>query len=164
MKSRNLLIPVDLMRSPIDALICARGLAEEGPVGVTLLYVLNLNLGRIGRQVYDELCAESEAALRRLAWFFFGQDGAARIVVRVGTPHEEIVAEAKASAADLIILSGPERRGWNRWWKAGTAKKLIDAAPCPALVLPRQPKSSAVQLGFTPWPKVQPAEALLPAA
>lgn len=106
MNIKHILIPLDLMRSPCDALVFARNMAADSPVCVTLLYVLNLNIVSPGRRIYDELCMESEAALRKLARFFFGTDRAARIVVRVGLPHEEIVAEAKAESSDLIILSG----------------------------------------------------------
>jgi nucleotide-binding universal stress UspA family protein len=142
MNSKRVLIPLDLMRSPCDALIFARNMAADQPVSVTLLYVLNLNIVAPGRQIYDELCVESERALQRLAKFFFGAEWAAHVVVRVGAPHEEIVAEAKAESADLIILSGPERRSWKHLLHSGTTQKIIDASPCPALVLPRIPKKT----------------------
>ena len=162
MNSKRVLIPIDLMRSPCDALVFARNMAADLPVNVTLLYVLNLNIVTPGGQIYDELCRESEAALRKLAKFFFGTDRAARIVVRVGAPHEEIVAQAKAESSDLIVLSGPARRSWRRFLRLGTAQKIIDASPCPALVLPRRPKTAAQR------PALQaadaPAETLLPAA
>jgi nucleotide-binding universal stress UspA family protein len=164
MNIKHVLIPVDLMRSPCDALIFARTMAADSPICVTLLYVLNLNIVPPGRQIYDELCAESEAALRKLARFFFGTDRAARVVVRVGAPHEEIVAEAKKESADLIILSGPERRTWKRFLRPGTTQKIIDASPCPAVVLPRglkmAPQSSHVPIVV----EESPIEAVLPAA
>ena len=161
---KNILIPLDLMRSPSDALVYARNLAAESPISVTLLYVLNLNIVPPVRQVYDELCAESEAALQKLAKFFFGMDKAARVVVRVGSPDEEIVAEAKAESADLIIMSGPERRSWRQLLRLGTTQKVIDASPCPAMVLPRQQKMQPHMPRIHPMTKESPAEALRPAA
>jgi len=162
---KHILIPLDLMRSPCDALVCARNMASEVPVSVTLLYVLNLNIiVSTGRQVYDELCAESELALRKLAKFFFGTDQAARIVVRVGRPHEEILAEAKSKHPDLIIMSGPQRTGWKQLLRGGTAQKIIDGSPCATLVLPRQPKSAVRRPALPVHRESAPAEALLPAA
>lgn len=165
---KNILIPLDLMRSPCDALVAARNMAGEVPVSVTLLYVLNLNIvAAIGRQVYDELCAESETALRKLAGFFFGAEKAARIVVRVGRPHEQILAEAKAAHSDLIILSGPERKGWKQILRASTAQKIVDASPCATLVLPRQPKAIGSKARIPAPAPIRanvPAEVLLPAA
>src|ERR1022692_3727307 len=53
---KRVLVPLDLMRSPCDALVYARNMAADSPVCVTLLYVLNLNIVPPGRQIYDELC------------------------------------------------------------------------------------------------------------
>jgi nucleotide-binding universal stress UspA family protein len=165
MKNKRVLIPVDLMRSPCDTLIFARNMAADLPVCVTLLYVLNLNIVPPTRQIYDELCTESEAALRKLARLFFGADRAAHVVVRVGAPHEEIVAEAKAEGSDLIILSGPQRRTWKRFLRPGTTQKIIDAAPCPAVVLPRSLKMTPSRSSVPAVAEeARPAEALLPAA
>jgi nucleotide-binding universal stress UspA family protein len=163
MNSKNVLIPLDLVRSPCDALIFARNMAADMPVCVTLLYVLNLNIAPPGRQIYDELCEESEAALRKLARFFFGADRAPRVVVRVGAPHEEIVAEAKAESADLIILSGPQRRSWRQLLRLGTTQKIIASSPCPALVLPRNRKTARQKLSLPAEAEMVPHEAVLPA-
>jgi nucleotide-binding universal stress UspA family protein len=162
MNTKRILIPLDLMRSPCDALIYARRLAADSPVCVTLLYVLNLNIDPPGRKIYEELCAEGEAALRRLAGFFFGADRAARVVVRVGAPHEEIVAEAKAESSDLIILSGPERRTWSQLWRRSTTQRVIDSSPCPAVVLPHR-RAIAPQQAWIPE-HIEPPEVLRPAA
>lgn len=144
MSVKRILIPLDLMRSPCDALVFARNMAADHPVCVTLLYVLNLDIVvPTGRQVYNELCAESEAALRKLARFFFGTDGAVRVVVRVGRPHEQILAEAKAESPDLIVLSGPKPRRWKQLLRLGTVQKIIDAVSCPAVVLPRLKKKAS---------------------
>jgi nucleotide-binding universal stress UspA family protein len=164
MNSKRVLIPLDLMRSPCDALIFARNMAADLPVSVTLLYVLNLNIVVPGRQVYDELCAESEVALRKLARFFFGEERAAHVVVRVGAPHEEIVAEAKAESADLIILSAPERRSWKKLLRPGTTQKIIDGSPCPALVLPRSRKKTPQSRVLPAEAEAESVEAVLPAA
>jgi nucleotide-binding universal stress UspA family protein len=164
MNSKRVLIPVDLMRSPCDALVFARNMATDFPVCVTLLYVLNLNIVPPTRQIYDELCVESEAALRKLARFFFGTERAARIVVRVGEPHEEIVAEAKEESSDLIIMSGPERHWWKHLFRPNTTQKVIDAAPCPAVVLPRSRKMAVRKPNVLAMDEASPSEAVLPAA
>ena len=44
MNIKRILIPLDLMRSPCDALVYVRNMAADSPVCVTLLYVLNLNI------------------------------------------------------------------------------------------------------------------------
>ena len=164
MNVKNILIPLDLLRSPCDALVYARNMAADSAVCVTLLYVLNLNIVSPGRQIYDELCAESEAALKKLARFFFGTELAARVVVRMGAPHKEIVAEAKAESSDLIVLTGPERRGWKHLLGLGTTQKIIDASPCAAVVLPRHRKMPPQRPHMPEVVQPAPEEALLPAA
>jgi nucleotide-binding universal stress UspA family protein len=164
MNNKHILLPVDLVRSPCHSLVFAREMAAETPICVTLLYVLNLNIVTPTQNIYDELRAESEAALRALARFFFGTDQSVRVVVRIGAPEEEILAEARAQAVDLIVLPRPERRKWNHWWRRGTAQKVVDAAPCPAVILPPgncQPARS----GAIPAPASPLAvEEVLPAA
>ena len=161
MNMKRVLIPLDLMRSPCDALVYVRNMAVDSPVCVTLLYVLNLNIVPPGRKIYEELCAESEAALRKLSRLFFGADRVARVVVRVGAPHEEILAEAKAESSDLIVMSGPKRRTWTQLLHLGTTQRIIDSSPCPAVVLPRERRGSPQKPRMT---ESVEDEALLPAA
>ncbi|MGD0812701.1 MAG: universal stress protein [Verrucomicrobiota bacterium] len=162
MNIKRILIPLDLMRSPCDALAYVRDMAAESPVCVTLLYVLNLNIVPPGRKIYEELCMESEAALRKLSRLFFGADHAARIIVRVGAPHEEILAEAKAESSDLIVMSRPRRRSWSQLLHLGTTQRIIDSSPCPAVLLPRDRRGSPAQRPRRT--EASEDEALLPAA
>jgi len=64
------------------AAVCA-SLANEVPIHVTLLNVVNLNVARLESRIYNEVCAESEAALKKLAKLFFGDSPSVRINVRV---------------------------------------------------------------------------------
>lgn len=164
MKSKHILLPVDLVRSPCDSLVFAREMAAERPICVTLLYVLNLNIATPTQKIYDELNAESEAGLRALARFFFGSDQSVRVVVRFGTPEAEIATEAQAQGADLIILPAAARRKWNRFWRRGTAQKIVDAAPCPTLILPRQARKRSRPEEIPAAAVPAPDEAILPAA
>jgi nucleotide-binding universal stress UspA family protein len=164
MKCKHILIPLDLMTSPCDALLAAREMAADQPISVTLLYVVNLNLGAPAQHVYEELCAEGRQALRRVARFFFGSEDCAEIVIRVGAPHKEILAEAKDESPDLVILSSPKHHSrWKELLGLGTARKVIDGASCPVMVVPRggrivRPRRQDAVLAEAP------ADVLLPAA
>ena len=57
------------------------------------------------------------------------------IVVRFGTPAEEIVHEAEAFEADLIALASPSRGGLLRGLGRGTAERVARAAGVPTLIL-----------------------------
>ncbi len=137
MNSKRILIPVNWLKGSFDALQFAQGLADEVPIHVSLLNVVNLNVTRVESRIYNEACAESEAALKKLAKHFFGDSPSVRINVRVGRPHEEIIAEAGAELSELIIMAGPKPSRWKRLLGLGTIEHVVRSAPCPTLVLPR---------------------------
>jgi nucleotide-binding universal stress UspA family protein len=136
MKSKHILVPLDLIRGSPDALVFVQNLARENPLSVTLLHVVDVNIVPIRPGIYDELCAEADAALRRLAKLFFGPDQAARVVVRIGNVPDEIVAEAKAGSADMIVLCGPHSPKRFGLFRRRTIRNVLNRAPCPTIVLP----------------------------
>ena len=137
MNGKRILVPVNLSKGSFDALQFAQGLADEVPIHVSLLNVVNLNVVRLERRIYNEAGAESEAALKKLAKHFFGDSPSVRVNVRVGRPHEEIIAEAGAELSELIIMAGPKPSRWKRLLGLGTIERVVRNAPCPTLVLPR---------------------------
>jgi nucleotide-binding universal stress UspA family protein len=143
MNSKHILIPLDLVRGPATALVFAQQMALENVVSVTLLHVIDLNIAPAPSDVYTRLCAESQAALRKLAKLFFGTDYATRVVVRVGQPADEIIAEAKEGAADMIVLCGPKSRKGLRLFRRGTIEDVLHRASCPTVVLPHPGKEAA---------------------
>ena len=137
MNSKRILVPVNLPKSSFNSLLFAQGLVNEVPVHVTLLNVVNLNVAGLESRIYNEVCAESEAALKKLAELFFSDSPSVRVNVRVGRPHEEIIAEAGAELSELIIMAGPKPSRWKRFLGLGTIERVVRSAPCPTLVLPR---------------------------
>ena len=137
MNSKRILVPVNLPKSSFNSLLFAQGLANEVPIHLTLLNVVNLNVARLESRIYNEVCAESEAALKKLAELFFGDSPSVRINVRVGRPHEEILAEADAELSELIIMASPKPACWKRILSLGTVERVVRNARCPTLVLPR---------------------------
>jgi nucleotide-binding universal stress UspA family protein len=121
-------------------LVFVQNLAMENPLCVTLLHVVDVNIAPIRPGVYDELCAEAEAALRKLAALFFGADQAVRVAVRIGKVSDEIVAEAKVCAADMIVLCGPNPRKRFRLFRHSTTRHVLSRGPCPTVVLPNSGK------------------------
>jgi len=151
MNSKRILIPVNLPKSSFNSLLFAQGLANEVPIHLTLLNVVNLNVARLESRVYNEVCAESEAALKKLANLFFGDSPSVRINVRVGRPHEEILAEADAELSELIIMASPKPACWKRILSLGTVERVVRNARCPTLVLPRIWKITPEQYRHAMW-------------
>jgi nucleotide-binding universal stress UspA family protein len=138
MQAKHLLVPVDLDKpgDSFDALRFVEGLAGSLALEVTLLHVVPLNIVWGERRVYDELRAESETRLRALARRFFKNPLTLNFHIRLGRPHEEILAEAASTAAELILLSSPKVGRWKLLFGSRTAERVVRAAPCLTLVLP----------------------------
>jgi len=136
MRSQHILVPLDLTRGPASALVFVQQLAAQSPICVTLLHVVELNIFPPQPSINDQLCKESQAALRKLAKLFFGTEQAARIVVRTGQPSEQILAEATAAHVDLIVMCSPKSRSWLRLPGRRTTQRVSHLASCPTLVLP----------------------------
>jgi nucleotide-binding universal stress UspA family protein len=85
-----------------------------------------------------------------LAKLFFGAEQAARIIVRAGQPAGEIIAEAKAAEADLIVMCGP-RSGRLRLLRRGTTQRVLNSASCPTLVLPHPGKPGTEEPVCVGW-------------
>lgn len=137
MNGKRILVPVNLLKGSFDALQFAQGLADEVPIHVTLLNVVNLNVVKFEYRIFNEVLVESEAGLKKLAKHFFGNSPSVRINVRLGQPREEIVAEAEAELSELIIMASPKPSRWKRFLGLGTVERVVRSAPCPTLVLPR---------------------------
>jgi nucleotide-binding universal stress UspA family protein len=144
MNSKRILVPLDLRRSTTDAQLYLQQAASESPFCATLLYVVELNIVTPNR-LYQEICAESEAALRNLSMALLGHENAARVSVRIGRPDEEILAEARASRSELILLTSSRPRRWSQPFRSRTVERVVQLAPCPTLVLPL---SSPIASGF----------------
>jgi nucleotide-binding universal stress UspA family protein len=82
------------------------------------------------------LMKEGEAVLKRMAG---GLSKSTRlkvsIVLRDGTPFEEICRTAKKLNADLIALTTRGHTDVKRVWLGSTAERTVRHAPCPVLVV-----------------------------
>jgi nucleotide-binding universal stress UspA family protein len=57
----------------------------------------------------------------------------ARVVVRAGVPHAEILAAATDELADLVVIGTQGRGGLERALLGSVADRVIRLAPCPVL-------------------------------
>jgi nucleotide-binding universal stress UspA family protein len=156
MKCKQILVPLDLLRGTPDVLVYVQNLAMESPLFVTLLHVVDVNVSPIRPGLYDELCAEAAAGLRKLAKLFFGAEQAVRVVVRTGNVSDEIVGEAKAAAADLIVLCARKAPRRLRIFGRRITRQVLNRAPCPTIVLPASRKAISALEGHQPMPAKAP--------
>jgi nucleotide-binding universal stress UspA family protein len=86
---------------------------------------------------YELLDEKREALIKELA-----DNGrrylAAEKVLREGTPHIEIVNEARKQTADLIVMGQVGRRGPRRILIGSVAERVIEYAECPVLITKKE--------------------------
>lgn len=142
MRAQRFLVPVDFSESSLRALRHAIGMAEESDGSLTLVHVVAADYGwlDIGREQYRDLDKalqkQAAAELRALADANVPRNLATDLEVRIGRPPEEIVAAARESKSDLIVLSTRGLTGLDRYLIGSVAERVARLAPCPVYLMP----------------------------
>lgn len=133
MNRSDILVPVNLEKDSLEGLKFAAHVAKEMSLHATLLHVVELNIFPLDRRIYDEICEESERRLASIAGVL--PENLRYLCVRIGKPHEEIVAVARDSGAELIVMSAPKNN--HRWWPfhSTNVERVVRNAPCMTLVI-----------------------------
>lgn len=132
---RRVLTPIDFSNMSRETFQFAVDLAEQAGAEVTAVHILE-QPGEGGHdQAANDLCdwVPPEARTRCTV----------RDVVRQGTPAERIVAEAKRSRADLIVLGARPRSYLGSLVFGSTTETVIRTAPCPVLSIIQPPGRAA---------------------
>jgi len=139
-KPRRILVPVDFSDSSARALrhVAKRAAASGG--SLIVVYVVPADYGwlRIGRDESRDLDRSLQRqAVDRLRAFADENVGdmPANLEVRVGQPAEEIVAAARESKCDSIMLSTRGLSGLDRYLIGSVAHRVAQLAPCPVVLL-----------------------------
>ena len=61
-----------------------------------------------------------------------------------GTVHDQVIAEAAASQAELIVIGTHGRRGLGRWVMGSSAEHILRMSPVPVLLV-RAPESAKAE-------------------
>jgi nucleotide-binding universal stress UspA family protein len=145
MKPERILVPIDTTKCRPEVFGRVNAFADRPGVTVILLHVLNLNIVAPENRIYDELAQIARWHLERLAREYLQPAVSVLFHMRAGAVAEEIMAEAQAQGADLMILSasGGSRRKPNNpsFWKRlfatlfpGVGQRLAQLSPCPLLI------------------------------
>ena len=133
MRSETILVPLDIRKCPLEIFSVVNGLAKYPGASVTLLHVVTLNIAAPERRVYEELERDARWYLERLARGCLRRDIATSIRTRFGKLAEEILAEAAAGNADLIILPCYPLFFWSRLFAPilpRVVEQVARKAPC----------------------------------
>lgn len=124
MWQRGVLVGIDPQAPDPTLLVLAAAVAQECGITLTLLCVAAAESAR----------ATADQALAAALLQARGRGARADGAVRLGRPHDALMAAAADGGADLIVIGrhGPGALG--RAWIGGTAQKVIGLAECPVLI------------------------------
>lgn len=140
LRIRRLLVPIDFSEPSRKALRYALGLARRFEASLTVCHVVSpVPPSRRWTTLARDLEAEAvESAREQLnQWIQPARDAGHNIKaeVLVGTPRDQIIAQADRQKADLVVMATRGRRGLARWLLGSTAEQVVRHAPCPVLVV-----------------------------
>lgn len=133
-------MPVDFSPASNNAVKYAEHLGGASGADLIFLHVLvpdaPIECADLSPKCADELKDSAEENLRALVRTVRNQGNeTATSVMRSGLPTHEIIEEAKASGADLIVVASHGYTGWKHFCIGSTAERVVRAAPCPVLVV-----------------------------
>ncbi|MEI6341298.1 MAG: universal stress protein [Verrucomicrobiota bacterium] len=139
---RKILVPVDFSQPSRKAVHYARMFAEQFAAAIVLVHVVEPMTYPPDFAVVPLLPPDVEEARmrelqRQLDAIAKGVGGGIAVAAKVfvGRPWQGVVEEAKASGADLIVVSTHGYTGLKHALLGSVAEKIVRHAPCPVLVV-----------------------------
>jgi nucleotide-binding universal stress UspA family protein len=135
------LVPVDFSDSSARALRHAAKRAAESGASMIVVHVVPADYGWLGigrselRDLDRSLQRQAGDRLRVFADENVGDNVAADLEVRVGQPAEQIIAAARESNCDSIVLSTRGLTGLDRYLIGSVAHRVTQLARCPVVLL-----------------------------
>jgi nucleotide-binding universal stress UspA family protein len=151
-KANRLLLPIDLAKCPPEIFPVANGLTKPFEGEIVLLHVLDRRKNATRRGISEIDLRRAERHLERIGNDFLRPTVEAAFRVRVGIPHEEILAEATATNVDLILLPTFVPSIWRRlagFIYGETVRNLVVGTPCRVFVVDVQTRFNC----FRRWAK-----------
>jgi acetoin utilization protein AcuB len=159
---RRILVPLDRTGDHTRVLAAARELARNTPAVLRLLHVTpdpvpvvvdgrtvsysDQEAARIEHEIVTELRAVTAALV----------DVPIEFAVRLGIPADEIVREAEAIDADLIIMATHRRTGMRRMLQGSVAEDVERATKLPVLLVAYDDDTAGNDVLAFATPEVQP--------
>ncbi len=139
----RLLVPVDGSETSLAVGHRAIELTREYGSELILVFVVDVAvrdlMARIAKRPPEEVQQEMEETgrrtLRHLARVAEQEGVAVQTVLRVGTMHATIVAEAEARQATLVVVGRPVEHELRGLYESRIVRQIIEDACCPVLVL-----------------------------
>ena len=133
-KPIRILVPIDVGNCPLEVFAHLNRFAGEHPTIVTLLHVVKAASG--ATILSEGALTRPRDFLQKLAKRFLNRALPAQSKVRVGRPAEEIIAEAEAQRADLILMTSYKGSSFGaRPFDTEIRGRVMSEAPCKVSIL-----------------------------
>jgi nucleotide-binding universal stress UspA family protein len=139
-KFKEILCPIDFSEFSRHALDHAAALARSYEARLTVLHVF-LNVPVMDVPPISMEDKDRERLLSEMKRFTSQLPGDVTLDLRIpeaSDVHQEILAQATATNADLLVVGSHGRSGFERLLLGSVTEKLLRKAPCPMLVVPRR--------------------------
>jgi len=142
----SILVPTDGSEYSIAAGKLAIDMAAFHNARLTFIYVIDEAIieelarssQKTRQEIRRELAENGQRYLDYLARLAQRHGIPAEKILREGTPHIEIVEEARKKMADLIVMGQVGRRGPRRILIGSVAERVIEYAECPVLITKKE--------------------------
>lgn len=135
----RILVPTDFSRSSYAAFGPAASIAKKFKSHVYLLHIVagapvlavttGLSQSQVEQRVLDQSAASLRKAAKRLAL------KGVELILRKGTPHEEIVKAAKEKRVDLIVMGTLGKSKIEHMLLGSVTEKVVRRASCQVLTV-----------------------------
>jgi universal stress protein A len=140
-KFKRILVPTDFSKPSLKAVRYAVRFAEQSGATIYLVYVIEQPAFIHDLESFPvampevELARRAKEKLLSVATSEIEELVPVKTQVRIGKPFREIVALARQTDTDLIVIATRGRTGVNRMLLGSTAELVVRHAPCPVLVV-----------------------------
>lgn len=134
---RTIVIPIDMSHQDAGAKALAEARQYDPAAKFTLLHVLTPVPGYIAAEISDDLVKSHQEHAQEMLRAFAdraGVGGEAELVIRRGHPGREILSQAEASNADLIVIASHDP-GWSDIVLGSVAAFVVRHAHCSVFVV-----------------------------
>jgi len=139
----SILVPIDFSVHSKNALKYAIPLAEQFGASLHLVFVVeptvypaDLGFGQVVLPgIEEELREKGAEELQALIEREIGSRVEATCIVRTGSPHQEILAEASEKDVDMIVVATHGHSGVEHMLFGSTADRIVRHAKCPVLTI-----------------------------
>jgi nucleotide-binding universal stress UspA family protein len=134
----TILLPTDGSDAAENAAAHAIDIARRYDATIHTVYVVDTSMGvslGTGEPLRSKLEQEGDAAIQRIEELVTEAGLDVTGEKRDGSPHEEILAAARESEADLVVMGTHGRTGLDRYLLGSVTERVVRSADVPVLTV-----------------------------